>query len=282
MPLVNLKQVMDFAQQKKCGIGMFNVVNLEFATAIVDAAEDANLPVILGMPERFFQFYSLQSMSEICISLANRAKVPVVVHLDHGRSFDIVMKALRAGFTSVMYDGSNLDYEENLKNIAEIVKVAHTMGVSVEGELGYVGRGIDTINPEHYTKPEQAYDFVSRSQVDALAIAVGNLHGTYKGTPQLDFQRIADIRGQVDCGLVLHGGSGLSDADFVKAIKCGINKVNIYTIMSETVMDYISNNLNKYSAWLDLSKDLRLALQDLVKQMIMLFGCDENSDGFVY
>lgn len=277
MPLVNLNYVMDYAKQNKCGIGMFNVVNLEFATAITDAAEEARMPVILGMPERFFQFYSLQSMTDICISLANRAKVPVVVHLDHGRSIDIVMKALRAGFTSVMYDGSSLAYEDNLKNITDIVRVAHTMDVSVEGELGYVGLGSDSIKPEHYTRPELANDFVSHSQVDALAIAVGNLHGRYKGTPQLDFQRIADIRRQVDCGLVLHGGSGLSDEDFVKAIQCGINKVNIYTVMSETVMGFLTDNLNKYSAWLDLSRDLRLAVQALVKQMIILFSCKDNS-----
>lgn len=273
MPLVNLKHVMDYAQENRCGIGMFNVVNLEFATAIVDAAEDANMPVILGMPERFFQFYSLQSMTEICISLANRAKVPVVVHLDHGRNYEIVMKALRAGFTSVMFDGSSLAYEDNLRTISEITKAAHTMGVSVEGELGYVGLGSDDINPDHFTKPEQAIDFVSRSQVDALAIAVGNLHGRYKGAPQLDFQRISDIRAQVDCGLVLHGGSGISDEDFVRAIQCGINKVNIYTVMSETVMGYLSDNLSRYSAWLDLSKDLRLAVQLLVRQMIDLFSC---------
>lgn len=277
MSLVNLKHVTDFAQQNHCGIGMFNVVNLEFATAITDAAEEANMPVILGMPERFFQFYSLKSMTDICLSLANRAKVPVVVHLDHGRSFDIVMKALRAGFTSVMYDGSSLAYEDNVRNIAEIVKVAHQMDVSVEGELGYVGLGSEGINPAHYTKPELASDFVSRTQVDALAIAVGNLHGRYKGTPLLDFDRIAEIRRLVNCGLVLHGGSGLSDADFVKAIQCGINKVNIYTVMSETVMGYLSENLSRYSAWLDLSKDLRLTVQELVRQMIVLFSCRDGS-----
>lgn len=278
MPLVDLKHVMDHAQENRCGIGMFNVVNLEFATAIVDAAEEAGMPVILGMPERFFQFYSLQSMTEICISLANRAKVPVVVHLDHGRNYEIVMKALRAGFTSVMFDGSNLAYEDNVRTISEIAKAAHTMGVSVEGELGYVGLGSEGINPDHFTKPEQAIDFVSRTQVDALAIAVGNLHGRYKGTPQLDFQRISDIRNQVDCGLVLHGGSGISDEDFIRAIQCGINKVNIYTVMSETVMGYLTDNLNRYSAWLDLSKDLRLTVQALVRQMIVLFSCKAGAD----
>jgi len=273
MPLVNLNDVVKFAQKRNCGIGMFNVVNLEFATAIVDAAEEVNIPVILGMPERFFQFYSMQTMTEICLSLANRSKVPVVVHLDHGRSFDTVMMALRLGFTSVMFDGSDLSYEDNVKSIAEIVKIAHSMGVSVEGELGYVGRGIDTINPEQLTKPEMAYDFVSRTNVDALAIAVGNLHGNYKGKPQIDFQRIAEIREKVECGLVLHGGSGLSNEDFVKAIKCGISKVNIYTGMSNSYMNYLEKNLGSYSAWLDLSKDLRLSLQELVKEFIVLFSC---------
>lgn len=277
MPLVNLNEVIEFAQKRNCGVGMFNVVNLEFATAVVDAAEEANLPVMIGMPERFFQFYSMQAMAEICTALANRARVPVVVHLDHGKSFETVMKALRFGFTSVMYDGSSLGYENNVKNTSEIVRIAHAMGVSVEGELGYVGRGgIDIFDQSQLTRPEQAYDFATRTNVDALAIAVGNMHGNYKGKPQLDFQRITDIREKVGCGLVLHGGSGLSNEDFVKAIKLGINKVNIYTIMSNYVMNFLNKNLCSYTAWLDLTKDVRLLTKDLVKELIILFGCDNN------
>ena len=208
--------------------------------------------------------------------LARAASVPVAVHLDHGKNFDIVMKVLQRGFTSVMFDGSALPYEENVAQTAEIVKIAHAMGVSVEGELGYIGKADTVMDKSMMTQPEQALDFSERTGVDALAVAIGNLHGHYKGIPKLDFERLQEIKDIVKCGLVLHGGSGISEVDFVKAIKMGVGKVNIYTAMSDFTLDFLKENQPKYSAWLDLSKDMRLGLTELIKDYILLFGCLRN------
>lgn len=274
MSLCTLKQTLDFARQKNCGIGMFNVVTAEYAAAIVQAAEEANMPAIIGMPERFFQFYDIDMMSKLCVELARNASVPIAVHLDHGKNFDMVMKVLRRGFTSVMFDGSALEYEENVKQTAEIVKIAHAMGVSVEGELGYVGSAANgAIDASLMTKPEQAADFAERTKVDALAVAIGNLHGHYKGTPKLDFDRLEKIRASVSCDLVLHGGSGISEADFLRAVKTGIKKVNIYTALSDCTLDFFRAKQSEYNVWLDFSKDMRLELTKLIKEFILLFGC---------
>lgn len=277
MSLCTLKEAMDYAKERNCGIGMFNVVTADFAVAIVEAAEEVNMPVIIGMPERFFQFYSIDMMPKLCVDLALNASVPVVVHLDHGKSFDMVMKVLRRGFTSVMFDGSALDYEENVKQTAEIVKIAHAMGVSVEGELGYIGAAtLGTIDKSLMTQPDQAMDFAQRTGVDALAVAIGNLHGHYKGTPKLDFERLYEIRKKVSCGLALHGGSGISEQDFIKAVKMGVNKVNIYTAMSDCSLEFLDTKRTNYTTWLDMSKDMRISLKNLIKEYILLFGCQRE------
>ena len=277
MSLCTLKEAMDYAKERNCGIGMFNVVTADFAVAIVEAAQEANMPVIIGMPERFFQFYSIDMMPKLCVNLALNASVPVVIHLDHGKSFDMVMKVLRRGFTSVMFDGSALEYEENVKQTAEIVKIAHAMGVSVEGELGYIGAAnLGSIDKSQMTHPDQAMDFAQRTGVDALAVAIGNLHGHYKGIPKLDFDRLEEIRSKVSCGLALHGGSGISEYDFIKAVKMGVNKVNIYTALSDCTLEFIDTERSKHSTWLDMSKDMRISLKNLIKEYILLFGCQRE------
>lgn len=268
-----LTEIIEYSRKNQVGIGMFNIVNLEFARAIFDAAQETNLPVMLGMPERFLQFYDVDSMTQACKAMIKDSKVPVSIHLDHGKHFEGVMTALHAGFSSVMFDGSSLDYEENVAQTAEIVKIAHAMGVSVEGELGYVGRsGIDAVTEDGFTKPEQAEDFVARTGVDALAVAIGNQHGQYKGVPKLDFDRLRAIRKVVDCGLVLHGGSGIQDKDFVEAIKCGVNKVNIYTAMDTAAKQFNTEHFSEYGAYLDYTKDLTEVVKDVVKDHMLLFG----------
>jgi fructose-bisphosphate aldolase class II len=171
-----------------------------------------------------------------------------------------------------MFDGSSLSYEENVTQTAEIVKISHAFGVAVAGDLGYVGKTSDVPSPENFTKPEQAVDFVRRTGVDALAIAIGNQHGVYKGVPKLDFERLKAIRAKVDCGLVLHGGSGISEEDFVKAIKCGINKVNIYTAMDEAVKKFNIAHFTEYGTYLDYTKALTVVVKDVVKQHMELFA----------
>ena len=167
------------------------------------------------------------------IPMAKKASVPVCVHYDHGLTFEKCMEALKLDFTSVMYDCSTDSYEENVEKVAEMVKICHAMGVTVEGELGHVGdnAGAGKLeNPsDYFTDPDTAADFVTRTGVDALAVAVGNAHGDYAFPPKLDFERIQVISEKTDLPLVLHGGSGLSDQDFQRAVKLGVSKVNIFT-----------------------------------------------------
>jgi len=165
------------------------------------------------------------------VAAAKRAKVPVVVHYDHGLTFDRCMEALQLGFSSVMYDGSGAPYEQNIAGTAEIVRIAHALGATVEGEIGHVGSAdtCDNDAADMYTTVAEAQAYVQATGVDALAIAIGTAHGAYKSKPRLDFDRLADIRASVDVPLVLHGGSGLSDADFRTAVERGISKVNIFT-----------------------------------------------------
>ncbi len=268
-----LTELVGYSRKHRVGVGMFNIVNLEFAQAIFNASQETELPVMFGMPERFIlNYYSAECMSLACKKMIEKAKAPVAIHLDHGKSFEGVMLALKAGFSSVMFDGSSRPYEENVEMTAQIVKTAHAMGVSVEGELGYVGRvGVDEISEDGFTKPEQAADFVKRTGVDALAIAIGNQHGQYKGVPKLDFDRLEAIRSKVDCGLVLHGGSGISNEDFVKAIRCGINKINIYTAMDEAAKDFNKAHFADYGAYLDYTRDLTAVVQKVVRNHMILF-----------
>jgi fructose-bisphosphate aldolase class II len=269
-----LKEIIDYSQKHSVGVGMFNIVNLEFARAIFDASQETGLPVMFGIPERFMMhYYSPDCMALVCRKMIEQAKAPIAIHLDHGKSFEGVMIALRAGFSSVMFDGSLLSYEENVAQTAEVVKIAHAFGVTVEGELGYVGRAAtDTPDPESFTRPEQAADFVKRTGVDALAIAIGNQHGLYKGVPKLDIERLRTIRSRVDCGLVLHGGSGISEADFVEAIRSGINKVNIYTAMDEAVKKFNREHFAEYGTYLDYTKDLTGVVKDVVIKHMNLFA----------
>ncbi|GHV90738.1 hypothetical protein AGMMS50268_12410 [Spirochaetia bacterium] len=269
----SLTELIAYSRKNRIGVGMFNIVNLEFAQAIFDASQETGLPVMFGIPERFTQFYSEVCMTQVCKKMIESAKAPIAIHLDHGKSFKGVMSALRTGYSSVMFDGSSLDYEENVKQSAEIVKIAHAMGVSVEGELGYVGRaGTDELTPDSFTKPDQAEDFVRRTGVDALAIAIGNQHGQYKGIPKLDFDRLKAIREKVDCGLVLHGGSGIAPQDFVEAIRCGINKVNIYTAMDTVAKNFTRASFADFGAYLDYTRGLTAVVRDVVKEHMELFA----------
>jgi len=269
---VGLKEIIEYSKKHRIGVGMFNIVNLEFAQAIFDASQETELPVMFGMPERFLDYYNADIMALACKKFIETAKAPISIHLDHGKTFEGVMTALRAGFSSVMYDGSSLDYEENVAKTAEIVKISHAFGVTVEGELGYVGRTSEAVNSENFTKPEQALDFVKRTGVDALAIAIGNQHGQYKGVPKLDFERLKEIRRKVDCGLVLHGGSGIAPDDFVESIRCGINKINIYTVMDMAVKEFTKKSFDDFPQFLDFTKGISGVVKEVVKEHMLLFA----------
>lgn len=235
--LVNMNDVLKPAQQGKYAVGLFNAVNLELARGIIAAAEQSRSPVIMGTAEVLLPYGPLEEVSYYLIPMAKKANVPVVVHLDHGLKKETCIKALELGFTSIMYDCSTDPYEVNVEKVREMAEIAHSYGATIEGELGHVGDNEGSAEgsshladpSKYFTDPKLAKDFVQKTKVDALAIAVGNAHGAYKLPPKLDFKRIETIRKTIDVPLVLHGGSGLSDNDFRKAIELGISKVNIFT-----------------------------------------------------
>uniref|UniRef100_A0A7C5V1S6 Class II fructose-bisphosphate aldolase n=1 Tax=Caldicellulosiruptor owensensis TaxID=55205 RepID=A0A7C5V1S6_9FIRM len=260
--LVNLNEVLSYTKVKKFGVGMFNGLSADFYEGLIDAAEQLRCPIIIGVADRFVDRIDFEMIAEVMIFLAKRASVPVCVHLDHAKSLKNIIRAIKAGFTSVMFDGSSLPFEENIKKTREIVEIAHSVGVSVEGELGVVGRGDwDFKNPEFYTKPEEAEIFAAQTNVDALAVAIGTVHGVYKGEPRLDFERLSEIRKRVDCYLVLHGGSGLSDDDFKKCIEYGINKINIFTDLTIA----INNQLPEF---MKQTEDLTPAIFEKIREIV--------------
>ncbi len=231
--LVNMKEMLEKAREGRYGIGFFNAVNMEMARAVIETAEELRAPVIVGTAEVLLPAMPLERVAEYLIPMAEKAAVPVAVHYDHGLTYEKCTEALKLGFSSVMYDCSTASYEENLARVAEMVRICHAADVTVEGELGHVGdnEGAGKLeNPsDYYTDPATAADFVRRTGVDALAVAVGNAHGDYKFPPKLDFDRIAAIRDTAGVPLVLHGGSGLSDDDFREAVRRGVCKINIFT-----------------------------------------------------
>lgn len=229
--LVNMNQVLLPAKKGKYAVGLFNAVNLELARGIISAAESLHSPVIMGTAEVLFPYGPLEEVSYYLLPMAKKANVPVVIHLDHGLKKETCLKALELGFSSIMYDCSADPYETNVEKVKEMAEIAHSYGATIEGELGHVGNtDDDNSDPsKYYTDPLIARDFVEKTGVDALAIAVGTAHGAYKLPPKLDFERIRTIANTVDVPLVLHGGSGLTDNDFHRAIQEGISKVNIFT-----------------------------------------------------
>lgn len=232
--LVTMNDVLFPAKRDKYAVGLFNTVNLEMARGVIQAAEERNSPVILGTAEVLFPYGPLEELSYFLIPMAKKAKVPIVVHLDHGITKEACLKALELGFSSIMYDCSTDDYDTNVKKVREMAEIAHSYGATIEGELGHVGNNIELAKglvneTAFFTEPEMAKDYVKKTKVDALAISVGNAHGAYKLPPKLDFGRIHSIAQNVDVPLVLHGGSGLTDNDLKKAICDGISKVNIFT-----------------------------------------------------
>lgn len=252
--LANLNDVLIPARKNKYAVGLFNAVNLEMARGIIAAAEETGSPVIMGTAEVLLPYGPLEDLSYFLIPMAKRAKVPVVIHYDHGLTYEKCVEALKLGFTSIMYDCSTDSYEENIKKVKEMADIAHSYGATIEGELGHVGDNPDSAeeNPSYegketdpsvyYTQPKQAKDYVLRTGVDALAIAVGNAHGAYKLPPKLDFGRIDTIANTIPTPLVLHGGSGLSDSDFNRAIEIGISKVNIFTDINVAAVKAIVDN----------------------------------------
>jgi len=269
MPLVSLKTVLKPAFKNAYAVGSFNVINLEFLEAILKTAESKKSPVILSIAEAHFRFINPENICPSLLAMARRSPVPVVLNLDHGLSLPVVSRAIRNGFTSAMFDGSKLDYPENVRKTREVVEACRPAGVSVEAELGSVG-GNETggmeaeADPDLFTDPEQAAAFVRETGIDALAVAIGNVHGNYRGEPLLDFNRLECIREMTGIPLVLHGGSGIPDADFKKAIQLGIAKINFFTGMSQAALTAIRDRADSLGA---AYHDFPLLMQEIKKRV---------------
>lgn len=273
--LVNLNDILLDAQKNKYAVGLFNTTDTDMLEAAISAAEELRSPIIIGTAEVLLPFGELKLIAPSLIAAAKRATVPVVVHYDHGLTFDRCMEALKLGFSSIMFDGSAGKESENLKNTREMVKIAHSMGATVEGEIGHVGEANtgDNETSDMYTTVQEAVSFVNETGVDALAIAIGTAHGAYKSKPKLDINRLKDIRASLDTPLVLHGGSGLSDEDFKNAINGGIAKVNIFTDLCVAGKNAIKTFDGEY---LDIRNAKVEAIKQVVKNKIQLFGSDNR------
>lgn len=275
--LVNMNDVLLPAKKGGYGVGFFNAVNVEMARAIIETAEELRAPVMVGTAEILLPAMELARVAEYLIPMAEKASVPVCVHYDHGLTFEKCMQALELGFTSIMYDCSTAPYEENIEKVAEMVKICHAMGRTVEGELGHVGdnAGAGKLeNPsDYFTDPETVADFVKRTGVDSLAVAVGNAHGDYAFPPKLDFERIRVIAEKTGIPLVLHGGSGLSDTDFKTAVKEGVAKVNIFTDIDKAGKRGIEAGLAAgEKSMMGLIPYEIDAMKEVVRDKILLFG----------
>lgn len=269
--LVTLSEILKDAEEKKYGVGLFNMLNLEMARGIIEAAEEERSPLILGVAEVHLPLIPFEYAALIMNDIAKKATVPVCLHFDHGVSFDKIKAAVDAGFSSVMYDGSALPYEENIANSLAISRMAHAKGVSVEAELGHVGGGeggTDDGIEEMYTRVDQVIDFNRRAEIDALAVAIGTAHGKYKTKPVLDINRLAQIYAVSDKPLVLHGGSGLTDDDFRNTIANGIRKINICTEMCIAAREAYLASANHEI----LFDDAKNAVKKVVKGKMQLFG----------
>lgn len=272
--LVNLKDILDIAERNGTAIGSFNTPNLTSLQAVINAAEEKNVPVII-MHAQVHEEMGLCTMEEIApimIMYAKKAKVPVCVHLDHGTDVEYVERGIELGFTSVMYDGSDLPTDENIKNTIYTVNKAHALGVSVEAEIGSMGarEGGGAGDASIYTDPDAAVDFVNKTGIDALACAFGTAHGFYATAPKLDFERLSKIRELINVPIVMHGGSGVSEADFKEVIKRGVRKINYYTYMSKAGGAAISGK--EYSQFHDALNDAKKAMYEDVKKAIDIFS----------
>ncbi len=275
MSLVKMTEVLSWAEENNCAAGAFSVGNMEMVIGAVRAAEEMNTPVILQIAEKRMKQSPMHLMAPMMVSAAKNAKVPVAVHLDHGLTMDCIKSALEYGFTSVMLDGSLLPFEENIKLTKQVRAEADKYGATVEAELGVVG-GNEGDSAEHKitcTDPEKAFVFCDATGVDCLAVAIGNAHGNYPVEPELRFDVLEEIYKKISTPLVLHGGTGITDEMFRRAISLGIRKINIATAS----FDALAMNAKEYTStaekpdYFTLSPYMADAVYDNVKKHIKIF-----------
>ncbi|OPY59694.1 MAG: Fructose-bisphosphate aldolase [Pelotomaculum sp. PtaU1.Bin035] len=280
MSLVPVNELLKLAEAGGYAVGAFNCNNMEIVQAIIAAAEAENAPVIMQASQGAIKYAGVDYIAVMAKLAAEQANVPVALHLDHGTSFEQVVRCIRAGFSSVMIDGSKLPLAENIALTRRVIDVARAVGVSVEAELGKIGGTEDDVTVSErealFTDPAEAGVFVSETGVDALAVAVGTAHGRYKGTPELDFPRLEKIKSIVKIPIVLHGSSGLPDEAVREAIRLGVRKVNIDTDIREKFTAAARKVLESNPREIDPRKVLasaRDAATEVIREKIRIFGC---------
>lgn len=283
MSLVTSKKMLLDAQKGGYAVGAFNVENMEMVKAVIAAAEELHAPVMLQTTPSTVKYGSLETYAAIVAAEARKAKVPVCLHLDHGNSYELAVAAIEAGYTSVMIDGSHESFEDNIEVTRRVVEAAKAKGIPVEAELGKVGGKEDDLeaDADTNTDPQEAKEFVERTGVSSLAIAIGTAHGFYVGTPVLDKARVSDIKNLVSVPLVLHGASGLSEEDVRECVARGMCKVNFATELRAAYTDAVKKLLAEKPETYD-PKKLGVvgmeAVKEIVKNRMLMCGCDNKAD----
>ena len=276
MALVKMKDLLRRAEEKNIGCGAFSVGNMEMVRGAIRAAEELDTPIILQIAEVRLKNSPLHLMGPMMVQAAKEAKVDVAVHLDHGLTFESVDKALELGFTSVMLDASTLPFEENIARVKAVVEKVRKYGATVEAELGLVG-GSEDGSCDHgirCTDPDDAVVYARETGIDALAVAIGNAHGNYPVAPTLAFDVLEKIHEKVDIPLVLHGGSGITDKDFQRAISLGIRKVNIATASFNSLTAHVEKYMESTDKhnFFDLNEAMAQGTYENVKKHILVFN----------
>lgn len=281
MNLVPMADILQDAHEKTYAVGGFNINNMEFLQGIIRGAEELDSPLILQASEGAIRYIGMDYVMKMVEAATDKTDIPVALHLDHGSDFDSIMRCIKAGFSSVMIDASKKPFEENIALTKKVVEAAHSVGVSVEAELGTIGGTEDDHTVEEkdamYTDPDQAKQFVDETGVDALAIAIGTAHGVYKGEPELDFERLKTIKGLIDMPVVLHGASGISAKDLKTGVKHGVNKVNVNTAFQQAFTARVKEIFAEKPELYDPRKYCgpgRDAITEKVKQKIKTLGSD--------
>lgn len=282
--LVPLKTILADAYARHYAVGAFNLLSIEHAQGAIAAAEELRSPIILQVAEVQFPYAPLETMGPIFLDLARKASVPVTVHLDHGQSLETCVKALMLGYNSVMFDGANLPFEENAATTAAVARIAKAAGADIEAELGKVGEtafgsGKADAVPDVFTDVEESARFIERTGIDALAVAIGNLHGRYVATPKLNIERLKELSSRNRLPLVLHGGSGTSEEDFKACIRNGISKINVATALQMAVTEAVGRYLAETASpnYIDMKQQMVDATRKSVMEHMLLFESNDKA-----
>lgn len=281
MPLVQMKDILIKANQENYGVGAFSVANMEMVMGAIQAAEELRSPLILQIAEVRLNHSPIHMIGPLMVAAAKKATVPVAVHFDHGMTFEKIKETLEIGFSSVMFDGSHYPLEEDIQRTKEVVELAKQYGATVEAEIGRVGGSEDGSEDIEMmlTSTKEAKRFAEETDVDALAVAIGNAHGMYNGDPDLRLDRLQEINGIVDIPLVLHGGSGISPEDFKQCIQHGVRKINVATATFQNIVSTVNTAVlnTPYSDYFTYHQDVIEAAYENVKNHMLIFGSENKA-----